>query len=257
MKYKKDKAALPYMGAMTAAQQAAQSILPQEQQQQVGQSSVMNTSLGNVVQRSRKPKTGLQDFSDPNQMVQDSQRIGGNQPFLNKSPLKNINQFVIKQDETDPKSGSGAYTKVKTPIDAFKVDASQAQVNKESQSPNSEAVNNITSGNTIQSDLTKVPEKTEVLQGKIDALNKSGANPAKLARLEGRLNRTKTRQSARAERVEGRNVKKKQRVEDYQKMRNDEDYSAVDFVKDRFKKKNKNQNTNSSSNNFFGGMNEF
>ena len=31
MKYKKDKAALPYMGAMTAAQQAAQSILPQEQ----------------------------------------------------------------------------------------------------------------------------------------------------------------------------------------------------------------------------------
>ena len=32
MKYKKDKAPLPYMGAMTAAQQAAQSILPQEQQ---------------------------------------------------------------------------------------------------------------------------------------------------------------------------------------------------------------------------------
>ena len=87
MKYKKDKAALPYMGAMTAAQQAAQSILPQEQQQQVGQSSVMNTSLGNVVQRSRKPKTGLQDFSDPNQMVQDSQIIGGNQAFLSKSPL--------------------------------------------------------------------------------------------------------------------------------------------------------------------------
>ena len=87
MKYKKDKAALPYMGAMTAAQQAAQSILPQEQQQQVGQSSVMNTSLGNVVQRSRKPQTGLQDFYDPNQMVQDSQRIGGNQAFLSKSPL--------------------------------------------------------------------------------------------------------------------------------------------------------------------------
>jgi hypothetical protein len=251
MKYKKDKAPLPYMGAMTAAQQAAQSILPQEQQQQVGQSSVMNTSLGNVVQRSRKPQTGLQDFSDPNQMVQDSQRIGGNQAFLNKSPLKNVNQYIIPQGETDPKSGSGAYEKPGQVID------SQNQVDIDSLPPNNEAVNDITSGNTIQSDLTKVPEKTEVLQGKIDALNKSGANPAKLARLKGRLDRTKTRQSARAERVEGRNVKKKQRVEDYQKMRNDEDYSAVDFVKDRFKKKNKNQNINSSSNNFFGGMNEF
>jgi len=251
MKYKKDKAALPYMGAMTAAQQAAQSILPQEQQQQVDQSSVMNTSLGNVVQRSRQSKTGLQDFSDPNQMVQDSQKIGGNQPFLNKSPLKNINQYIISQDKTDPNSAASAYENPGQVID------SQKQVDIDSLPPNNEAVNDITSGNTIQSDLTKVPEKTEVLQGKIDALTKSGANPAKLARLEGRLDRTKTRQSARAERVEGRNVKKKQRVEDYQKMRNDEDYSAVDFVKDRFKKKNKNQNTNSSSNNFFGGMNEF
>ena len=97
--------------------------------------------------------------------------------------------------------------------------------------------------------------KTTRLENRIEKVG--DANPAQKARLEGKLERTKMRQSARAERIADRNVNKKQRVEDYQKMRNDKNYSAIDFIKDRFKKKNKNQNTSSSSNSFFGGMDRF
>ena len=97
--------------------------------------------------------------------------------------------------------------------------------------------------------------KTTRLENRIKKVGE--ANPAQKARLEGKLERTKMRQSARAERIEDRNVNKKQRVEDYQKMRNDKNYGAIDFIKDRFKKKNKNQNTSSSSNGFFGGMDRF
>ena len=97
--------------------------------------------------------------------------------------------------------------------------------------------------------------KTTRLENRIEKVG--DANPAQKARLEGKLERTKMRQSARAERIADRNVNKKQRVEDYQKMRNDKNYGAIDFIKDRFKKKNKNQNTSSSSNSFFGGMDRF
>ncbi len=97
--------------------------------------------------------------------------------------------------------------------------------------------------------------KTTRLENRIEKVG--DANPAQKARLEGKLERTKMRQSARAERIADRNVNKKQRVEDYQKMRNDKNYGAIDFIKDRFKKKNKNQNTSSSSNGFFGGMDRF
>ena len=64
--------------------------------------------------------------------------------------------------------------------------------------------------------------KTDFMKKRIDHLEKTGSNPAKLARLQGRLERTEMRQASRADRISDRNVKKKQRVEDWQDMRNTE-----------------------------------
>jgi len=170
--------------------------------------------------------------------------------FAMKSPLKqNGSTFHVPTMEDvsnkneNENTNSGEYTNPKN---------TKEQIDVFAQPPNADAISAI-DGNSVQSEIEPIPEKTERLQGKIDALDKSGANPAKLARLKGRLDRTQTRQSARAERIEGRNINKKQRVVDYQKMRNDDNYGAIDFIKDRFKKKNKNvPQTNSQSEHPFG-----
>ncbi len=69
---------------------------------------------------------------------------------------------------------------------------------------------------------TQTPQghgKTDFMKSRIDHLEKTGSNPAKLERLKGRLERTEMRQASRAKRIADRNVKKKQRVEDWQNMR--------------------------------------
>lgn len=76
--------------------------------------------------------------------------------------------------------------------------------------------------------LAKPPEaqsRKDALQSQIDKLSSKKEkgehyNPAHLTRLQGKLDRTTIRQENRAKRIADRNVKKKQRVGDWQAMRN-------------------------------------
>ena len=79
---------------------------------------------------------------------------------------------------------------------------------------------NIANANAPSAQNPQGHGKTDFMKNRIDHLEKTGSNPAKLARLEGRLERTEIRQANRADRISDRNVKKKQRVQDWQKMRN-------------------------------------